>query len=87
MKIEKKEQDGNDEMDARTFTISKCPANIYDEFIGFARKETGNNYAMAIKILLEKAKEKERTDMMLAEIRQARNDKEMIKAKALEMGD
>ncbi|MEA2036013.1 MAG: hypothetical protein U9O94_00785 [Nanoarchaeota archaeon] len=62
------------EIDARTFTISKCPVNIYDEFVDFAKKETGNNYAMAIRLLIERAKNSEKAVLMMSEIQNIRND-------------
>ncbi len=70
---EKKEMNVNG-VDARTFTISKCPANIYNEFVDFARRETGNNYTMAIKLLMERAKNHEKTVSMLSEIQQIRKE-------------
>lgn len=42
-----------EELATYNFSISKCPAKVYEEFIRFCKKETNDNYAFGIKLLLD----------------------------------
>lgn len=37
-----------------SFTVNKCPSDIYARFCKFALSETRDDYAMALKVLLER---------------------------------
>ena len=37
----------------RNFTVSACPETVFQRFVNFCKRETNNNYAMGIKILLD----------------------------------
>lgn len=37
-----------------SFTVNKCPSDVYERFCKFALSETRDDYAMALKVLLER---------------------------------
>lgn len=51
-----------------SFKISGCPMKVFNEFKQFAIEEAGDNYSLAIKILLDYVKSDVKTIMLLEEI-------------------
>jgi len=35
------------------FSITKCPHRVYEDFVGFCKRETNENYSMGLKLLTE----------------------------------
>lgn len=45
-------KDRVEEMTTRNFWIANCPEKIYNQFVDYAKRETENSYARALKELL-----------------------------------
>ena len=43
-------------MTTRNFSITKCPERVYEDFVGFCREETNENYSMGLKLLMDARK-------------------------------
>ena len=54
------------EITTRNFSITKCPERVFQDFVAFAKKETNDNYSMALKMLLD-AKEANIKEVILFE--------------------
>ena len=48
----------------RNFWVTNCPEEIWEEFNDYAKKETNNNYSIAIKLLLGIAKTNAKESVM-----------------------
>jgi len=46
-------KDRVESLTTRNFYVSNCPEKVYKRFVDYAVRETGNNYAMAVKQLLD----------------------------------
>lgn len=57
-----------DALTARDFWISKCPEYTYQHFIQYARKQAGNNYAVALMQLLRIADADAKTMLLYEKI-------------------
>ena len=49
-------KDKVDKLITYNFSVTKCPAKVYDDFTDFCKSETNDNYSMGLKILLESRK-------------------------------
>ena len=56
VKDEKSLKEKVDMLTTRNFSITRCPEIVWEDFVNFCKRESGDSYSMGIKLLLDSYK-------------------------------
>lgn len=63
------------------FSITKCPLKIFKEFSEYCKKETNDNYAFGLKLLLDGMKGNVKEVMLFEMVNELKEEVEQLKQK------